>query len=191
MDVTERASKFKRSLNLDLFLKHGAFFSQRSDIFFLLKLLFIKTERMCFKNVIAPTNREKKIITYFLIVHPRGTHAEISQTTKKICGENLPPILNQTNWDVEVSCLQEKFLKAEAELHRIKTKANKLDRMEGLLLHYEKLHGWENSNVQPLLLKIMQEKLRQLGESKTKWTEKGITYKEQTKTKKEKKSHKT
>ena len=34
MDVTERASKFKRSLNLDLFLKHGAFFSQRSDIFF-------------------------------------------------------------------------------------------------------------------------------------------------------------
>ena len=59
-------------------------------------------------------------------------------------------------------------MKAEAELHRIKTKANKLDRMEGLLLHYEKLHGWENSNVQPLLLKIMQEKLRQLGESKTK-----------------------
>ena len=90
MDVTGRASKFKRSLNLDLFLKHGTFFSQRSDIFFLLKLLFIKTERMCFKNVIAPTNREKKIITYFLIVHPRGTHAEISQTTKKIGGEILP-----------------------------------------------------------------------------------------------------
>ena len=88
MDVTERASKFKRSLNLDLFLKHGTFFSQRSDIFFLLKLLFIKTERMCFKNVIAPTNREKKIITYFLIVHPRGTHAENSTTTMKIGGGN-------------------------------------------------------------------------------------------------------
>ena len=43
---------------------------------------------MCFKNVIAPTNREKKIITYFLIVHPRGTHAENSTTTMKIGGEN-------------------------------------------------------------------------------------------------------
>ncbi len=51
--------------------------------------------------------------------------------------ENLPPILNPTNCDVEVSYLpqnvwnvQEKFLKAEAELHRIKTKANKLDPIE-------------------------------------------------------------
>ncbi len=43
---------------------------------------------MCFKNVIAPTNREKKIITYFLIVHPRGTHAENSTTTMKIGREN-------------------------------------------------------------------------------------------------------
>ena len=50
--------------------------------------LFIKTKIMCFKNVTAPTNRVKKIITYFLIVHPRGTHAEISTTTMKIGGEN-------------------------------------------------------------------------------------------------------
>ncbi len=43
---------------------------------------------MFFKNVTTPTNREKKIITYFLIVHPRGTHAENSTTTMKIGGEN-------------------------------------------------------------------------------------------------------
>ncbi len=125
-------------------------------------------------------------------MHPRGTHAEISQTTKKIGGENLPPILNQTNWDVKVLAylrmfgMYRKNSWRQWQLHRIKTKANKLHRMEGLLLHYEKLHSWKNSNVQPLLLKIKQEKLRKLEKAKQN-KQKKFTYKEQTKTKKEKK----
>ena len=76
-------------------------------------------------------------------------------------------------------------LKAEAELHRIKTKANKLDRMEGLLLHYENFHSWKKSNVQPLLLKIKQEKLRKLEKAKQRKQRKPLlkkkTKKEQTK----------
>ncbi len=92
MDVTGRASKLKKSLNLDLFLKHGAFFCQRSENFFFLKLFFIKTKIMFFLKVNAPTNREKNI-TYFLIVHPQGTHVENSTITMKIGGENRTVII--------------------------------------------------------------------------------------------------
>ncbi len=65
----------------------GIFFLKGQNFFFF-KLPFIKTNIICFSKVTTSTNHAEKIMTYFVSVHPGGTHAEISTTTKKIGGKN-------------------------------------------------------------------------------------------------------
>ena len=72
--------------------------------------------------------------------------------------ENLPPLENQTFCNVEVGYLSQnlldiqiKFIRSEAELHRVKTKSNKLDMLDNLLDHYENLHGWKKVFYHPFV----------------------------------------
>ncbi len=58
------------------------------------------------------------------------------------------------------------------------------------LHHYEKLHGWKKSNVQPLLLKIKYEKLRKLEKAKQNKQKKSLLTKNKRKRKKKEKRQK-
>ena len=86
-----------------------------------------------------------------------------------VAPEILLPLENQTSCNVEVSYLpqillniQAKFLQSEVELHRIRSKKNKLDYLDALLDHYEKLHGWKKSVVTPLRLYVKSERMKKL-----------------------------